>query len=176
MNAIAIDFFVQRVARGRLKSLTHEKFRRACECKHARNATPLREIERRFHQSRPESASNLCGRNGQRANLRQRGMIDLERNATCKSASVHDHQEAVKLPANIVLVARKQNAFAGKVRDQCLNIGDVTDARASNSHRAASRPPSRSCNFSSAARTDSTDVAPGTLFLRMAASRVTAEK
>src|ERR1700723_2923454 len=154
MNAIAIDFFVQRVARGRLKSLTHEKFRRTCECKHARNATPLREIERRFHQSRPEAASNLCGRNGQRANLRQRGMIDLERNAACKSASVHDHQEAVKSRANIVLVARKQNAFAGIVRDQFLKFGDSGYARGSNSPPAPSRAPSRSCNFSSAARTD----------------------
>src|SRR5277367_2720104 len=103
-------------------------------------------------------------------------MIDLERNAACHSAAIGGHQEEVKMPANIGLVARQQNPFAGVVCDQRLDFRDVCSARSSNSHRAATLKPSRSCNFSSAARTDSTDVPPGTLFLRIAASSVTAEK
>src|SRR5580658_5545506 len=103
-------------------------------------------------------------------------MIDLERNAACEPRAIGGYEEEVKMPANIVFVARKQDALADIVGDERLNFRDVRGAGFANLHRAVTRRPTRSCSFSRAPRTDSTDVPPGTRFLRIAASSVTAEK
>ena len=49
-------------------------------------------------------------------------MINLERNAASQTGTIGSHQKKVKMPANIVFVARKQNPFAGVVRNECLNF------------------------------------------------------
>src|SRR5271154_5316470 len=46
VNAVAIDLFVQRMARGWLKSQAHEEFRRAGKREHARYAPPLGALQR----------------------------------------------------------------------------------------------------------------------------------
>ena len=62
VNAIAIDFFVQGMARGRLEAEPREERGRTRERENARDATAFRTGERRLDQPRTESAAGFRGR------------------------------------------------------------------------------------------------------------------